>query len=456
MRQVYRIFLSLTIFSIMINVSLLALSCAGKMPGNVTSPDAVREAREGKRATVNAAWWGFDEKDATAALQGAIDSGACTVIIPNMGKDWIVTPIRLAGNQNLAFEDGVVVRAKEGEFKGANDCLFRGENLKNLTIRGKATLRMRKSDYMTPAYSKAEWRMGISLWGCSAVSIEGVTVAESGGDGIYITGTTANPVSRNIRVRNVTCDGNYRQGISVISADSLLIENCILSNTSGTSPAAGIDLEPNLPVQRLSNIVVRDCVMSGNEGGGMHHYLGNLSDDSGDVSILYERCRVTGAKGAGIIFGGVRDNGPGGMIEFRDCTVENTADAGAWIFDKSAKGVRVRFVRCTWKNVAANITKADEYKSFMPGTFMGEWGSPAPLWIFVGVVPNLTREPGGIDFVDCVLTDAINRPVVSFASKAPGVPVRDVTGTVRINSPYPPRMEMGKKFDGITLTLRKK
>ena len=449
MRKVYQLFIGLSI------VSLSVSSCAGKKPRNIARPDAVREALEGKRATVNAAWWGFDEKDATAALQGAINSGARTVIVPNMGKDWIVTPIRLAGNQSLVFEDGAAVRAKEGEFKGANDCLFHAENLKNLTIRGKATLRMRKHDYMSGSYSKAEWRMGIALWGCSGVVIEGMTIAESGGDGIYITGTAANPVSRNIRIRNVTCDRNYRQGISVISADSLLIENCILSNTSGTSPAAGIDMEPNLPVQRLSNIVVRNCLMSGNDGGGMHHYLGNLTDKSGNVSILYERCRVTGAGGAGVIFGGVRDNGPEGVVEFRDCIVENTADSGAWIFDKSSNGVRVRFVRCAWNNVAANIVKADEYTRFTPGVFMGESCVPAPLWFFIGVVPGLTRELGGIEFIDCALTDTVDRPVIAFASKDSGASVRDVAGSVRINSPYPPRMELGKRAVDISVSLGK-
>ncbi|HEX3000685.1 MAG TPA: right-handed parallel beta-helix repeat-containing protein, partial [Armatimonadota bacterium] len=335
-------------------------------------------------------------------------------------------------------------------------CLFKAENVKNLVIRGKAVLRMRKSDYMAPPYKKAEWRHGISLWGCRDIVIEDVTIAESGGDGIYVTGSTANHASRNIHIRHVTCDANYRQGISVISADSLLIENCILSNTSGTSPAAGIDCEPDHPTECMRNIVVRDCIMSGNEGGGMHHYLGNLSKESGPVSIRYERCRVTGAKGAGIIFGGIRDNGPEGVAEFRDCTVENTAHSGAWVFDKSAKGVQVRFVRCAWKNVAANITKADEYKSFVPGTFLGEWGMPAPLWVFVGVVPDLTKYPGGIEFIDCSLSDTANRPALSFATKSPGIPVRDITGTVKVASPHPPRMEMGEKAEGITLSLPKR
>lgn len=39
----------------------------------------------------NAKDFGFNETDATGALQAAINSGAQKVFIPNMGKEWIVT-----------------------------------------------------------------------------------------------------------------------------------------------------------------------------------------------------------------------------------------------------------------------------------------------------------------------------------------------------------------------------
>ena len=72
----------------------------------------MREVAEGRRTTANAAWWGFDAEDATEALQAAIDSGARRVVVPNMGSDWIVGPIRLAGHQELFLERGVVVSAR--------------------------------------------------------------------------------------------------------------------------------------------------------------------------------------------------------------------------------------------------------------------------------------------------------------------------------------------------------
>ncbi len=44
---------------------------------------------------------------------------------------------------------------------------------------------------------------------------------------------------REIVFRGVDCNGNHRQGISVISAENLLIEDCLLRNTAGTAPHAG-------------------------------------------------------------------------------------------------------------------------------------------------------------------------------------------------------------------------
>ncbi|MFC1508964.1 right-handed parallel beta-helix repeat-containing protein [Candidatus Omnitrophota bacterium] len=437
-------------------LAVSSISCGKKTPGNIPSPETVSEVMDGTRTTANAAWWGFEEEDATEALQAAINSGAKTVIIPNMGKDWIVRPIMLAGNQVLEFQEGTVVMAKKGEFKGSNDCLFFARDVNNLTMRGAATLRMRKPDYMSKDYSKAEWRMGLALWGCSNVTIEGLTIAESGGDGIYITSSDKTPCSHNITIRNVICDGNLRQGISIISADSLLIENCLLTNTKGTSPAAGIDMEPNHSYQRLSNIVVSNCRFIDNDGGGILHYLGHFTTESEEVSILYDNCYITSSTGAGIIMGGGRDGGPQGLIEFRNCQVENIPDAGLWIFDKSADSVSLRMDSCTWKNVATGIDSADGLKRFVPAVFLKDPSKPSPIWFFAGVVADITVNQGGVDFVNCVLSDNADRPVISAASKQTYTAISKITGEITVDSPFTPRMDMGDNTDGITISLLKK
>ena len=236
----------------------------------------------------------FDERNATHALQSAIDSGAPTVVIPSVGKPYYVDPITLAGNQTLVLEQGVVIAAREGSFRGGGDCLFSAENQRRIEIVGYgAVIEMRKGDYQKKPYEKAEWRHAISIRGCSDVLIEGVTIRSSGGDGIYIgRGKGNNSVCENIRIRNVILDDHHRQGISVISARNLLVENVQIYNTSGTSPRSGIDFEPNRRDEILENCVVRGCEIAGNRGPGILFSLQHLKPESHPVSIIVENCSI--------------------------------------------------------------------------------------------------------------------------------------------------------------------
>ena len=65
---------------------------------------AIKELAEGRRTEARAEWWGFDEADATTALQAAIQSKAKKVIVSNTGKPWNVRPITLVSDQEIVFE----------------------------------------------------------------------------------------------------------------------------------------------------------------------------------------------------------------------------------------------------------------------------------------------------------------------------------------------------------------
>ena len=93
---------------------------------------------------------------------------------------------------------------------------------------------------------------------------------------------------RNITVKNVLLEDNYRQGISVISVKNLLLENIKIYGTGGTAPGSGIDFEPNHPNEQLSNCVVRNCEIRENRGAGILFYFKNLDRDSHPISITVE------------------------------------------------------------------------------------------------------------------------------------------------------------------------
>ncbi len=262
---------------------------------------AVQEVLAGKRATANAAWWGFNPMNATAALQAAIRSGAAKVIVPNVGKPWIVDPIFLESNQEIDLEPGVEIQARRGEFLGKTDMLFKLVDKTSVTLNGYgAVLSMHKEDYRKVPYSIAEWRSCLGIYGGWNIKIYGITCANSGGDGIYIAGG-GRLFSKDIVIKDVVADNNYRQAISVISVDGLLIEGAVLRGTEGTKPGAGIDFEPNGPTDRLSRIVMKNCVIEKNQSYGIWVYTGMLAPDSQPVQIDIEGGTV-GGNGAGALF----------------------------------------------------------------------------------------------------------------------------------------------------------
>jgi len=405
-------------------------------PGNAPNPQAVAEVRSGKRSVANAAWWGFDPQDATRFLQGAIDSGARAVVVPYMGTEWVVMPIRLRSHLELIFEPGVVVLAKKGQFKGRGDSLFTAVDVSDLILRGYgATLRMHKKDYQRAPYAKAEWRMVLDLQGCRRVRVEGLRLESSGGDGIYLGATGRQPYCEDVVIRDVVCHDNHRQGISVIGAVNLLIEHCVLSDTGGTAPQAGIDFEPNGSNEKLVNCRVRHCVMEGNQGAGILVYLKNLTHKSDPVSLCFENCYVRGGRDVGIAVGAVTDGGPVGYIRFKDCVVENTVSGGLFVYDKSADRVRLSFENCTWRDVGKPKPVAGQ------STTKGFVRSGIPLFITL-MRPKLTQKLGGVDFIDCHVYDDLNRPVLVAADAGSRLGVHDLKGRLIVRNPHGTRMDL--------------
>ncbi len=192
---------------------------------------------------------GFDREDSTRFLQAAIDSGAKRVIVDRMDSPWVTLPLFAASGQHIVFEPGVTLLAKRGAFKGKNDCLFSITNAVDVRLSGKgATFRMWRVDYVGGKdYVSSDWRHTIIIRGSRNVVVEGIRFEESGGDGIYIRNLIGGPPAKDITIRGCVFDRHHRQGMSVISAENLLVEDCTFSNISGTAPSDGVDIEPNKP-----------------------------------------------------------------------------------------------------------------------------------------------------------------------------------------------------------------
>lgn len=377
-------------------------------------PAAAAEATAGKRDDARAAWWGFDPVESTRALQSAIDSGARRVVVEDMGAPWVVDQIRLRGNQEVVFEPGVVVQAKRGAFKGGSDSLFRADSVKDLTLRGPgATLRMWRDDYDDPArYEKAEWRHVLDLRSCADVRVLGLTLAESGGDGIYLGVGRSGAPNTNVLVQDVVCDRNYRQGISVISVRGLTIERCVLKNTAGTPPMAGIDFEPNSPSEEVADCLMRDCLAENNAGDGYLFALQNSDDTTRPVSVTLERCRSVGNhSGLRLHAAGRPEGGPvRGRIVARDCQFVRGKWAGLVVGTTPHGGCAVRFERCRVVDAAADRPEQAPIVLLNPAT------DP--------------EEAGGVAFVDCEVVDPVDRRPLDYHDASGGGRLIEVTGSL--------------------------
>lgn len=376
---------------------------------------AIADVASGKLLEARASWWGFDSRNATACLQAAISSGVPRLIVDEVGSPWNVDPITLRSNQVIVFERGVEVVARKGSFRGRADCLFSAYDAENITLEGPgATLRMRRDDYTRSGYERGEWRMVLSFRGCNSVNISGLTLADSGGDGIYLGSSTGEKPCVNVNIDGVTCTRHYRQGISVVNAENLLIENCLLRDTQGVSPQAGIDFEPNRANERLVNCLVRNCVGIGNAGNAFSFYLPRLTQRSEPVSIRLENCRSYGGRANGMhLFTLNRpQSAPSGIVEFDRCTFVDNARSGIRITDKPATALRVVFRHCTIERNAPN------------------WAQDGQI-NFQSKVDS-KYEIGGVDFEHCTIRDTRDRPPIAYLDRAGGLPLADITGSLTI------------------------
>ena len=278
--------------------------------------------------------FGYDPEDATRFLQAALDSGEKEIIVDAQKGPWYACPLQGRSNQTIVFEKGAFICAKRGEFHNPHVPLIRFSRCTNVTLRGEGPdlggFRMWRDDYADRSkYKWSEWRHAVSLLSCVNVTLEGISVNESGGDGLYIStaggrNTPAGqaPVCVNTVVRNCVFARNYRQGISVIGADGLLIENVVMRDTKGTPPAAGIDFEPNKPWECLKNIVMRNCLSENNEGKGIEIMVAQYDRTSEPISMRFENCRCVGNLSALLFSHGARDvdcPGKDGTFVFVTC-----------------------------------------------------------------------------------------------------------------------------------------
>lgn len=357
--------------------------------------------------TVRASSFGWTADDATECLTRALYSGARKIIIDRQASDWIVRPIVVtnAFTGEIVVEDGVVVRAKRGEFKDRGAALFYFHQAHDAVLRGegKARFVMNKRDYQDPdRYAFSEWRHTLAVNNCRNFTVRDLTLESSGGDGVYV-----NNASENVTLERLVCRDHHRQGISVISALGLHVRNCVFSETGGAAPQCGIDIEPNGPANRVEDCVFEDCVFENNAASGINLHLPTLSDKTNPISIVFRRClsRNNRSQGFAVYLASTYQPPVRGSILFEDCRAYGNGGSPLFVKNATPVGVQLVFRNCEFDGRETAATTID-LGGDMPMTFEGVRFENCKAFIgsgkgidYVGISgAGITGLEGSIDF----------------------------------------------------------
>ncbi|HEU0306878.1 MAG TPA: right-handed parallel beta-helix repeat-containing protein [Lysobacter sp.] len=212
-------------------------------------------------------------RDDTAAFQKAIDAMAPTggtVEVP-AGRYLIdpVRSVRLRSGVNLRMAPGARLMAKPNAATRAYVLLAEGVN--GVEISGGEIF----GDRDAHLGSTGEWGHGLAIRGSSHVTVRNVTISRCWGDGISIgaasQGRAEARSSSDILIAGVRCLGNRRQGLTIGRSRRVRVIDSEFSDTHGTKPEYGIDIEPDRP-GRAEGITIERCVLRGNRGGGIQVY----------------------------------------------------------------------------------------------------------------------------------------------------------------------------------------
>ncbi len=246
-----------------------------------------------------------------------------------------------------------------------------------------------------------EWGMGIRIDGATDVTISHVRAEKFWGDGFYIGATPRQGYSENVVIRDSVADGNRRQGLSIISGRSILIENFVAKNTDGTAPRDGIDVEPDSEKDYLDNIVIKDYISENNAGYGLSIHLDKLTRNSHPVGIVVDgmedRSSSYGIKVA-------QDyKGVTGYIR-----IENVKLKNAYMYGVAVKDM-VGYVDVVFRNI---LIQDNNVKGF--SRISGDKAMYGSSVLIYGTKPQRKRKIGNVRFEDLSIFDTSEDGVPTY------------------------------------------
>ena len=207
---------------------------------------------------------GNGSHDDAPAIQAAINAAAAggTVYVP--AGTYKVGYNAQGDNASVKLKSNITFQMASGaEIKIATNgaqfySILSITNVHDITVTG-GTL---TGDRDTHTGTTGEWGCGLAVWNGTNITIDGVKSRNCWGDGFLVDGNNGT-TSQNVTVKNCTADNNRRQGLSICGT----VEDNTFSNTLGTMPQGGIDLEPWDAKQTVTEVTVSGNTFKGNGMG---------------------------------------------------------------------------------------------------------------------------------------------------------------------------------------------
>ena len=295
--------------------------------------------------------------DDTNVFQTALNSTAANgQMLEIPAGNYNINPLSFPKNSNVFLNAGVTVTANSGYGNAVKMLNIQSSNV-TITGAGAAVsiFHMRKAEY-----TSGEWRHCLDIENSSNVTIRGISCNDSGGDGVYLSSST------NVTIEDCIFNNNRRQGSSITGGvNHIFYLRDHFTNTNGTAPQSGIDIEPNAPGGFLLDVNIDDSFTDGNAGDGLMISPWLMNSTSQPISITVLRHHSTGNQRYGYV--GINGdmgrpsplsssdttNAPGAIL-IQDSFSDQNGSAGAAGRFYSANGASLTFQNLTVTNPHVN------------------------------------------------------------------------------------------------------
>ncbi|ERS01378.1 hypothetical protein Q674_13120 [Acinetobacter sp. COS3] len=277
--------------------------------------------------------------DITDILNKEIQSSVSTSLLEIPSGKYLIDAtksIQVRDNLNLKLQSDTELIVIPNNQK--NYSVFQIHNAENVRITGGIIT----GDRYTHLDTTGEWGMGIEIKDSQNIFINNMSINEMWGDAIYI-GSKGKNSNYNITLKNIKINENRRQGISIISVDTLNAEDIIISNTKGKSPMNGVDIEPNNHSNILKNINFLNLISFNNFAAGFEVSLKKYGNSKNLISINLKNYTDHGSR-----FGIKISNIPSktkGYINIEKASLKNNKTSNLCFKSESQNKLRINITK---------------------------------------------------------------------------------------------------------------